>query len=152
MKRIYNLLFHERIQSAFSQFLLLTTLATTGLLYTSCTKVYAEIASVNDIELTQYVQAASAIEKERQKDFATIKQMIGNAPIPQIICNDPKSFNSLSEQPKNIAVNYCTISQKIVKDSGLSIERFNQILVESKNNEKLKVRIYNESQRLQKKP
>jgi hypothetical protein len=152
MKRIYNLLFHKHVQPAFSQFLLLTTLATTGLLYTSCTKVYAETVSVKEPELTKYVEVASAIEKERQKDFAIIKQMIGNAEIPQIVCNDPKSFNSLSEQPKNIAVNYCNFSQKIVKDSGFTIERFNQILIESKNNEELKKLIYEKSKQLQQKP
>jgi hypothetical protein len=115
-------------------------------------KVYAQTPAVNNKEVTNYAQAVLAMEPARRKAFEEIKQIIGGGEIPKIVCNDAKSMNSLPGKAKDIAVNYCNISQKIVEDNGLSIERFNKITMEQQSNNNLKRQIYNTLLRLQKDP
>ena len=79
-----------------------------------------------------------------------IKKLIGSKDVPQVICNDPTSINALPGKAKDIAGNYCNHSQKIVEDSGLTVERFNKITVEIQNNNNLKKQLYNTLLYLQK--
>ena len=90
------------------------------------------------------------MEPARQQAFQDIKKIIGSGEVPKIVCNDPNSMNGLPSQAKDIAVNYCKNSQKIVEDNGFTIDRFNQLTVEIQNNSTLKRQIYNNLLRLQK--
>ncbi|MEA5579342.1 DUF4168 domain-containing protein [Anabaena sp. UHCC 0451] len=128
------------------------TLTTASLIFATFglnAKADAQTLTVNNIEVTNYAQSVLAMEPKRQQAFEEIKKLIGREEIPKIVCNDPSSMNSLPNQAKDIAVNYCNDSQKIVAAHSLTIERFNQITVEIQNNTALKNQIYNTLLRLQ---
>ena len=107
---------------------------------------------VNNTQIDSYAQAVLAMEPARQNAFEEIKKLIGNGEIPKIVCNDSNSINGLPRKAQDIAVNYCTRSQKIVQDNGLSIDQFNKITIEIQNNNILKRQVYNSLLRLQKSP
>ncbi|QMS88297.1 DUF4168 domain-containing protein [Nostoc edaphicum CCNP1411] len=107
---------------------------------------------VNNTEINNYAQAVLAMEPARQNAFEEIKKLIGNGEIPKIVCNDSNSINGLPRKAQDIAVNYCTRSQKIVEDNGLSIDQFNKITIELQNNNLLKRQVYNTLLRLQQTP
>jgi len=115
-------------------------------------KVYAQNPPVNKTEINSYAQAVLAMEPARQHAFEEIKKLIGSGEIPTIVCNDSNSINGLPRKAQDIAVNYCTRSQKIVEDNGLSIDRFNKITMEAQNNNKLYRQIYDTLLILQKAP
>jgi hypothetical protein len=106
----------------------------------------------NNTQINSYAQAVLSMEPARQNAFEEIKKLIGNGEIPKIVCNDSNSINGLPRKAQDIAVNYCTHSQKIVQDNGLSIDQFNKITIELQNNDILKQQVYNTLLRLQKSP
>lgn len=112
-------------------------------------KANAQTQTFNNTEITNYAQAVLAMEPARQQAFGEIKKIIGDRDIPKIVCNDPKSMNSLPSKARDIAVNYCNQSQKIVGDYGLTIDRFNLITMEVQNNSTLKRQLYKILIRLQ---
>ncbi|MBD6616745.1 DUF4168 domain-containing protein [Komarekiella sp. 'clone 1'] len=153
LKLLFTALPH-RYASAISQSLLLGLITTTSVISSTLSlnsKAYAQTA-VNNTEINSYAQAVLAMEPARQHAFEEIKKLIGGGEIPQIVCNDGNSINGLPRKAQDIAVNYCTRSQKIVEDNGLSIDRFNKITMEAQNNNNLKRQIYNTLLRLQKAP
>ncbi|WP_414548458.1 DUF4168 domain-containing protein [Anabaena sp. CCY 0017] len=156
MKKITNLFFQPSLQHLFPRNLFFGILATASLVTGSMTfslRADAQTPAVNNTDdITNYAQAVLAMETPRQQAFDEIKKLIGGGEIPKIICNDPKSMNSLPRQAQDIAVTYCNRSQKIVEDSGLSIDRFNKITLELQSNNNLKRQVYNTLIRLQKKP
>ena len=89
---------------------------------------------VNNTEINSYAQAVLAMEPARQNAFEEIKKLIGNGEIPKIVCNDPNSVKDLPTKAQDIAKNFCTLSEKIVKDNGLSNDQFNKITMELQNN------------------
>jgi Domain of unknown function (DUF4168) len=123
------------VVTSFTAFCLLGGTVTSGV------KANAQNPTVNPTELTNYAKAILAMEPERQGAFDEIKKIIGNSEIPKIICNDPNSFNGLPGKAKEIAVNYCNRSQKIVEENGLSIERFNRITSDVQSDESLQKKV-----------
>lgn len=115
------------------------------------TKANAQNPTVNATELTNYAKAILAMEPDRQQAFDEIKKIVGNSEVPKIVCNDSNSFNGLPGKAKDIAVNYCNRSQKIVEENDLTIERFNKITSEVQGNEGLQKMIYDQLLILQKK-
>ncbi|MTJ15004.1 DUF4168 domain-containing protein [Anabaena sp. UHCC 0187] len=153
MLKIYNVHLTKRLQQIFSQPLILASIATVSLISGSFggnSQVVAQTLNVNNTEVTNYAKAVLGMEPVRQQAFEEIKKLIGSKDIPQVICNDSTSVNALPGKAKDIAVNYCNHSQKIVEDSGLSVERFNKITLEIQNNNNLKRQLYNTLLRLQK--
>ncbi|BAZ50543.1 hypothetical protein NIES4103_31590 [Nostoc sp. NIES-4103] len=155
MKKISDLIFRTSLQTMLSRNLFLLALTTASFVASTLTlhsKADAQISPVNSSEITSYAQAVLAMEPSRQQAFEEIKKLIGGGEIPQIVCNDPNSMNSLPRKARDIAVNYCNRSQKIVEDNGLTISRFNGITLEIQNNNNLKRQVYNTLIRLQKAP
>ncbi|AFY34559.1 DUF4168 domain-containing protein [Calothrix sp. PCC 7507] len=153
MKRISDFFLRLSLQRKLSQSFFYGAIASvsvvTSVLVIS-TKTNAQTPAVNNTEVNSYAQAVLAMEPARQKAFEEIKKLIGGREIPKIVCNDSNSINGLSSQAKDIAVNYCNRSQKIVEDNGLSIDRFNKITVELQNNNDLKQQVLNRLIHLQK--
>lgn len=121
------------------------------LVNTGCLKANGQNQSFNSTDITNYAQAVLAMEPARQQAFGEIKKIVGDKDVPQIVCNEPNSINSLPNRARDIAVNYCNHSQKIVSDYGLTIDKFNRMTVEIQNNSNLKQQVYNTLIRLQKK-
>ncbi|BCL36695.1 hypothetical protein NSMS1_31420 [Nostoc sp. MS1] len=113
-------------------------------------KANAQNQSFNNNEITSYAQAVLAMEPERQQAFGEIKKIVGNGEVPQIVCSEPNSLNNLPGRARDIAVNYCNHSQKIVSDYGLTPDKFNRMTVEIQSNADLKQQVYNALIRLQK--
>jgi hypothetical protein len=109
-------------------------------------------SSVNNNEIEKYSKALLIIEQSRLQAFEEIKKISGGNKVPSIVCNKPKTITALPQKARDIAKNYCQRSQTIVKDSGLSIQRFNNITLKLRNDESLKKQIHNTLIRLQKKP
>ncbi|MBW4480109.1 MAG: DUF4168 domain-containing protein [Tolypothrix brevis GSE-NOS-MK-07-07A] len=103
-------------------------------------------------EIRNYAKSVLAMEPERRQAFEEIKKLIGGREIPQIVCSDSNSLSNLPNKARDIAVNYCNRSQKIVEQNGLSIDDFNKITRDLQSNEKLKTDVYNTLLDLQKKP
>lgn len=121
-------------------------------LFSSKVEAQSPPPSVSNSELDKYAKAVLAMESGRQQAFDEIKKILGTGDIPKIICNEPSSLNGLPAKAKDIAVNYCSRSQKIVEDNGLTIQRFNDITKQLQNDESIKKQMYNTLLRLQKQP
>ncbi|MDZ8023592.1 MAG: DUF4168 domain-containing protein [Nostoc sp. SerVER01] len=146
MKKISHFFYQSNRKRIFSQSFFFGVIATVGLIsngFSSSSKAYGQTPPVNNTEIKSYAQAVLAMEPARQNAFEEIKKLIGSGEIPKIVCNDSNSINGLPRKAQDIAVNYCTRSQKIVEDNGLSIDRFNKITIELQNNTNLKREVYN---------
>ncbi|WP_413173924.1 DUF4168 domain-containing protein [Anabaena azotica] len=154
MRENFFVIFRNRIEPILSGSLAFATLTTASLIFTTSLsfKADAQAVTVNNTEVTNYAQSVLAMEPKRQQAFEEIKKQIGGKEIPKIVCNDPNSMSSLPNKAKDIAIEYCNHSQKIVEDHGLSIERFNQITLEIQNNNDLKKQVYNTLLRIQNAP
>jgi hypothetical protein len=99
---------------------------------------FAQDFSADDIE--KFVKANLAIEAKRLQTLRDIStQMQGRA--TPIACHDAASLNALPVAPRDVAVNYCNEAKKIVANQGLTTERFNQILVQMRQDETVRKRI-----------
>jgi hypothetical protein len=151
----FLVIFRNRIEPILSQSLAFATLTTASLIFTTLSlsfKTDAQTLTVNHTEVTNYAQSVLAMEPKRQQAFEEIKKLIGGKEIPKIVCNDPNSMSSLPNKAKDIAVEYCNHSHKIVEEHGLSIDRFNQITLEIQNNNALKNKVYDSLLRIQNGP
>jgi hypothetical protein len=153
MLKTYSIHSMNQLQTILTKPLIFATIATASLIsgtFGFNSQVFAQNSNINNTEVTNYAKAVLGMEPVRQQAFEEIKKIIGSKDIPQVICNDTTSVNALPDIAKDIAVNYCTNSQKIVEDSGLTVERFNKITSEIQNNNTLKRQLYNTLLRLQK--
>ena len=123
-----------------------------GGIVSSGVKANAQNPAINEAELLKFARTILAMEPARQEAFDNIKKIIVNGEVPKIVCNDSNSFNALPGKAKDIAVNYCNRSQKIVEENGLSVDRFNKITVEVQSNEGLQKKVSEQLMRLQEKP
>ncbi|TAE54988.1 MAG: DUF4168 domain-containing protein [Nostocales cyanobacterium] len=153
MQENYLVYLGSVIERQLSKSLLLTTL--TGVSFILGTLSWGAMANntptapVTNAEITNYAKSVLEMEPKRQEAFGEIKKLIGGNEIPKIVCNDSKSMASLPTTAKSVAVKYCNESQQVVESNSLSIERFNEITLETQTNDKLKRQIYNTLIRLQ---
>jgi hypothetical protein len=87
---------------------------------------YAYAQDYSKEEVVNYARAGFAVEMLRQRVYQEIKAII-NEPPPDIVCNEPDTFQSLSRDVKEIAIKYCNESSQIVKNHNLSVSRFNEL-------------------------
>ncbi len=99
--------------------------------------VYAQ--PFTDDEIRRYAEAGRKIEVRRRQTYRQIQKITGNS--PTIFCYRPNSYRNLPERAINIAQEFCNESETIVKDSGLTIKRFNQINSQRRENQNLNQRI-----------
>ncbi len=151
MRKIYNLFSVTNIPQLLPYCFMATLLTTSlALISDNLSAKAAESFTVSATEVTSYAQAILGMEPQRQEAFKNIKELINNQEIPKMVCNLSDSIINLPDKARNIAVNYCKNSQQIVKHTGLTIERFNQITQEIQGNKILREQIYNELIRQQK--
>lgn len=155
MKRITHSSKKTNLARMFYKSFFIGSLATVGFFASSIVssaKVDAQNASVDGNEIVKYARALLIIEQSRLQAFDEIKKISGGKDVPAIVCNKPQTIDVLPKKARDIAKNYCQRSQSIVQDSGLSIQRFNNITLKLRNDESLKKQIHNTLIRLQKKP
>jgi hypothetical protein len=151
MKIISYLFFRPTKQRMLEKSFLLGTIAFVGLA-SSAFAFNSQVDAQTPTEIRNYAKSVLAMEPERRQAFEEIKKLIGGREVPQIVCSDSNSLNGLPNKARDIAVNYCNRSQKIVEQNGLSIDNFNKITRDLQSNEKLKAEIYNTLLNLQKNP
>lgn len=91
---------------------------------------------VSEEQLNLYAKAVMEIESERQQAYEEIETILGESP-PEIVCNQPRSYNRLPEAASRVAIAYCETSEEIVTSNGLSVREFNQITQKIQENEEL---------------
>lgn len=156
MQENYLVLVGNSIERKLSTSLVLVTLTSASFIFATlgwsakANTANTPILKVSSTEVTSYAESVLEMEPKRQEAFEEIKKVIGSKEVPKIVCNDSKSMNSLPGKAKDIAISYCNDSQTIVESKKLTIERFNEITMETQNNSDLKRQIYNTLIRLQK--
>ena len=102
---------------------------------------HADSVNVDDGEVYRFAKAVLAMEPLRLAAYNEIKKISGTP--PSNACSQPESIQTLSTNVRDIAVNYCTQSKKIVESNGLDVVRFNQIMAAAQSDEELQKRIQN---------
>lgn len=98
-------------------------------------------------QIAKFVRSAMAMEPKRKQALQEIQAIMGQ--VPTIRCDNRDSFNELDPAVRGVAINYCNESKRIVESNELSVERFNEILLEQRSNKALRERIQNEICRLE---
>ena len=95
-------------------------------------------------ELENYADTLLRMEPLRQEAFEKIKKIMPKhrGGVPTIACNDRNSINTLPNQARGVAVNFCQRYQSIVSENDMTIDRFNQITEIINGNENLQDSIY----------
>ncbi len=107
------------------------------------------VANISNEEIQSYARSVLAIEPIRQAAYDEIKRILGSGQVPPIACHRPNSLNNLSQNIRQIAVNYCNRATQIVERNNLTINRFNTITVTMQSNPSLAPVIQREIMRLQ---
>jgi TusA-related sulfurtransferase len=105
------------------------------------------IAGVSNKEILEYARVAYNIEQHRRLVYNEIEKMT-DGDVPELACNDEESLENVDSAIRQQFQNWCERSEQIIKDSNLSISRFNKIHELQKENDKLKQRIQQEVQKL----
>lgn len=95
----------------------------------------------SDSELQRYGAAATRIEELRRTTYNSIREIVGNSKSPALACNQQQNFNQLPNEARNMAIDYCEQSERIVEQNGLTINQFNQITRQLKQNPALYQRL-----------
>ena len=105
--------------------------------------------AISDADIRNYARAVLSIETRRQAAFQAMRQVMPNRQVPNIRCDERSSLNGLPREARQIAVDYCTESQQVVQDAGLTTQQFNQITSAQQSDSNLAERIQRELIRLQ---
>jgi hypothetical protein len=101
----------------------------------------ARADEASDPELRSYAAALMEIEPIRQSTLAQVSNANGGGPLPNLVCNQPKTMKGLNNEAKSLFVNYCNQCETIATSRGLSIEKFNQITQSIRSNPQLQNRV-----------
>ena len=82
--------------------------------------------TISDEQVTIYAQAVINIESHRQQAYSQIQRIMGVNP-PEILCDQPDSYNELPNDAQKVAIAYCQNSESIVKGTGMTVPEFNNI-------------------------
>lgn len=151
MKIISYFFFRPSLQGLLDKSFLFGAIAAVGLA-SSAFAFSSQVDAQTPTEIRNYAKSVLAMEPERRQAFEEIKKLIGGREIPQIVCSNSNSLSGLPNKARDIAVNYCNRSQKIVEQNGLSIDNFNKITRDLQSNQKLKDDVYYTLIELQKNP
>ena len=93
----------------------------------------------SDADLRNYAAALMEIEPIRQSTLAQVRAISGDT-LPNLLCNQPSTMDSLKSEAKSLFVNYCKQCETIVANKGIS-EKFNQITQSVRANPQLQSRV-----------
>lgn len=77
-------------------------------------------------EMENYAKAGYEVELLRREVYQEIKNLMG-ASLPNIVCDQQSTIDSLKPEVQEIANRYCSQSQQIVQQNNLSVNRFNEL-------------------------
>ncbi len=142
----------KNLSQTLTKIILTTTLAITGIIIGIIPEIsdnfsrvswnYQALAqNITNQEINQYARAVLDIESLRIQAFQDIGKIMGTQINSDITCNQPQSLNSLNQDARSIAMNYCEASKRIVENTGLTPSKFNQITNNARSNQNLQKRI-----------
>lgn len=94
-----------------------------------------------DPEIERYARAVLSIEPLRRAAGAEMQAFLGQAQLPPVLCADATTVTSLSDLAREVATNYCNQGKRIIQETGLTVEQFNQITEAHRNDPALTQRI-----------
>ncbi|NJR69134.1 MAG: DUF4168 domain-containing protein [Synechococcales cyanobacterium CRU_2_2] len=106
----------------------------------------AKPAPVTAEEISNFVRSALSMEPMRKQAVQEIQTVMNQ--VPTIRCDLPDGFTSLEPRVRGVAIKYCNASKRIVETNGLTVGRFNEILMVQRKDEKLRDRIQAETCRI----
>lgn len=109
----------------------------------------AQTQSSGTAAIAQYADAVLAIEPVRQAAASQLKTVMGDRPLPVVICSQGDTVKSLSREAREIAVSFCNQTKGIIEGTGLSIAQFNQMTQTHAIDPALRQRIQEELVKLQ---
>lgn len=96
-------------------------------------------APVSAEDVSNFVRSALAMEPIRKQAVQEIQAVMSQ--VPAIRCDSQDSFQALDPRVRGVAIKYCNASKRIVETNGLTVARFNEILMTQRNDAKLRERI-----------
>lgn len=96
-------------------------------------------AEATSEEVANFVRSALAMEPKRKEAAEEIRAVMSR--VPAIRCDNDDSFTALDPRVRGVAIRYCNESKRIVESNGLSVVRFNEILMMQREDTKLQQRI-----------
>ncbi len=118
----------------------------TSIAFSSGNAAWAQPKPATAEEISNFVRSALSMEPMRKQAFQEIKTKMGQ--VPAIRCDVPDGFETLDPSVRGVAIKYCNASKRIVESNGLSVARFNEILVTQRQDAKLRDRIQAETCRI----
>jgi hypothetical protein len=94
----------------------------------------------SDPDLRNYAAALMQIEPARQSALTQVSRANGGN-LPNLVCNQPATMESLNSEAKSLFVKYCNQCESIAASRGLSIDKFNQITQAVRANPQLQERV-----------
>lgn len=102
-------------------------------------QVFAQ--SFSDADLTRYAQAAIEIERLRRSTFANIENIVGQERSSQLACHQRDAINDLPSNARTMMNDFCQNSEVIVRRNGLTMNQFNQITQQVRQDNELRSRL-----------
>jgi glutathione peroxidase-family protein len=143
-------IFQPNLKRIASKSLIVGLLSTTGLLFgiipelrgdrpivvLNSSSAYAQQA-ISDEEVQKFARAAYAIERKRLSVSDEVKKRSGSI-ISGFVCNQ---LDTVSPDIRSLVVDFCNFSRQTIESSGLTVQRFNQIMTQRESDPDLKRRI-----------
>lgn len=144
-----------KVISSLSQSAIMGILSTVGLLagvvpqlsFHSPMPIFSAAAYAQDDDAVRFARAIYAIEPRRVSVSDEVKKITGS--VPDIACNQPQRLNSFAPNVRSLIVDFCNFSRQTIEKNGLTVDRFNAIMMQRENNPEMKRRIDAEVRRLQ---
>ena len=96
-------------------------------------------AEATSEDVANFVRSALAMEPKRKQAAQEIRAVMSRVPV--IRCDNDESFTALDPRVRGVAIKYCNESKRIVESNGLSVGRFNELLMMQRDDTRLQQRI-----------
>lgn len=100
----------------------------------------ATAQTFSEAQVTAYAEAVMEIENHRQQALTQIRQIMGQEP-PEILCNQPSTYQDLPSEAHKIVTAYCENAEDVVSNTSITVGEFNQITRQIKTDPDLKERV-----------
>jgi hypothetical protein len=100
-------------------------------------------------QVRNYARSVQEIEEIRRVAYAQIRNLSDNGEVPSVSCHQESNLRRLTQSVRDIVVEYCTQSVRIVERNNLTVTLFNTITATQQEDSNLASRIQEEIRRLQ---
>ncbi len=100
-------------------------------------------------QVRNYARSVQEIEEIRRVAYAQIRNLSDAGDVPSVSCHQSDTMRGLNQSIRDIVVEYCTQSIRIVERNNLTVSQFNIITATRQEDSSLASRIQEEIRRLQ---